>query len=192
MTEFDRGALRADLRQRRRALSAAERVRAGTQVGGLLEPYWNGARLAGYWACDGELPLHALPPTPPEAQYCLPCLLPDKRLAFAPWRPGEALKPNRYGIPEPDLPDQSLLRPEALDVVLVPLIGFTRDGTRLGSGGGYYDRSFAFLNHMPRPQRPQLIGIAYSFQELPRLPAAPWDVALDLIVTEREVIRTAG
>lgn len=192
MTQTDRGALRAELRTRRRALTAVERARAGARVGNLLEPYWQGARLAGYWACDGELPLHALPPTPAGATYHLPCLQPGQQLAFAPWQMGAALKPNRYGIPEPDVDDQALLDPHALDVVLVPLVGFSRDGNRLGSGGGYYDRSFAFLNHQPRPKRPQLIGVAYSFQELERLPAAPWDVALDLIITETEVIQPAA
>lgn len=189
MTELDRGALRAELRLRRRRLSAPERMRAGVRVGEQLSSLWHGARLAGYWACDGELPLHALPPTPPGADYCLPCLREGGRLAFGAWSPGAALKPNRYGIPEPDLNEQQLLDPTELDVVLVPLVGFNRDGTRLGSGGGYYDRSFAFLNESPRRRQPLLIGVAYDFQELPQLRAEAWDVPLDLIVTESEVIR---
>ena len=80
------------------------------------------------------------------------------------------------------------LAPHALDIVLVPLLAFDRRGTRLGSGGGYYDRSFAFLHGQARPHRPLLVGVGYAFQEVESLPAAAWDVALDYIATDAELI----
>jgi 5-formyltetrahydrofolate cyclo-ligase len=97
------------------------------------------------------------------------------------------VQPNRYGIPEPVAPGE-LLEPFQLDLVLVPLLGFDRRGHRLGHGGGYYDRSFAFLNEQVRPTEPLLVGIAYDFQELEIVNEEPWDVALDFIATNRELI----
>lgn len=144
--------------------------------------------VAGYWANDGEMPLHALLVPAPEFVYCLPCLAPGKTLRFAPWRNGDALVQNRFGIPEPDLAPESLLDAESLSAVLVPLIGFSRDGHRLGTGGGWYDRTFSFLHDRARPSKPLLIGIGYAFQEVDALPVESWDVPLDMIVTERETI----
>ena len=78
-----------------------------------------------------------------------------------------------------------------IDLVLVPLLGFDRRGNRLGAGAGYYDRSFAFLKEKPRPAQPLLVGIGYHFQELPQLTPQPWDVALDFVATDRELIECA-
>ena len=81
-----------------------------------------------------------------------------------------------------------LLAPADLDVVLVPLLGFDRRGHRLGFGGGYYDRSFAFLNGRTDVGKPVLVGVAYSTQEIATLDEQPWDVRLDYVATERELI----
>lgn len=68
----------------------------------------------------------------------------------------------------------------------MPLVGFDATGNRLGMGGGFYDRSFAFKRIQPQ-QRPLLIGLAHSFQQLPQLPVASWDTPVDMVVTERAV-----
>jgi 5-formyltetrahydrofolate cyclo-ligase len=70
----------------------------------------------------------------------------------------------------------------APDIVLMPLLGFDSEGTRLGYGGGYYDRTLAVL-----PKRPMLVGLAFAAQELPHIPREPHDVPLDAIVTENGV-----
>lgn len=142
-----------------------------------------GGYLAGYWASNGELPLHAVQAgLPAHWTWCLPRVLPERLLAFAPWRTGEPLTNNRYGIPEPAVPAAALLPPDAMHVVLVPAVGFTRDGQRLGMGGGYYDRSFAARRHQPAP--PLLVGVAYAAQELDGLDTQDWDVRLDAVATE--------
>jgi len=75
------------------------------------------------------------------------------------------------------------LAPRAVpDVVLMPLLGFDSQGTRLGYGGGYYDRTLAVL-----PKRPMLVGLAFAAQELPHIPREPHDVPLDAIITENGV-----
>lgn len=181
MASDSRPGLRAELRARRHALDARARMAAGQAIADLLRPGLDG-HVAGYWAMDAEVPLLALLGGAPGFVYCLPVLQPGKRLRFAPWRAGDALVQNRFGIPEPDLAASSLLDPEDLDHVLLPLIGFDDRGQRLGTGGGYYDRSFAF--RLGNRQPPRLIGIAYACQQVAALPAAEWDVPLDLIATE--------
>ena len=146
------------------------------------------AYVAGYWAVRGEMPLHGVLARSDGAFiYCLPCIEPGSRLSFAPWRTGDPVEANCFGIPEPTLETTSRLSPEDLAVVLVPLLGFDQRGNRLGSGAGYYDRSFAFRRH-PSSTRPLLVGVGYAAQERSALDAADWDVPLDAVVTELGVI----
>lgn len=193
---MDATAQRRELRQqlagRRRALSPPERMSAAQGLRRSLEQlpdYLTDARVAGYWASNGELPLNlAIPPLATRGQqFLLPVIAKGRQLRFAPWQSGEEVQPNRYGIPEPAHPAE-LLEPFQLDLVLVPVLGFDRRGNRLGYGGGYYDRSFAFLNDQVRPTEPLLVGIAYAFQELPEVSEEDWDVPLDFVATENELI----
>ena len=71
---------------------------------------------------------------------------------------------------------------------LFPLLGFDRRGNRLGSGAGYYDRTFAFLRELQRPAQPILVGIGYHFQEVAAMSPNAWDVPMDFIATDRELI----
>jgi 5-formyltetrahydrofolate cyclo-ligase len=54
-------------------------------------------------------------------------------------------------------------------------------------GGGFYDRSFAYLLRHTHWLRPRLIGLAYDFQRQPKLPRQPWDVPLHAVVTDRKL-----
>jgi 5-formyltetrahydrofolate cyclo-ligase len=76
------------------------------------------------------------------------------------------------------------IQPLALDLVLTPLVGFDHKGNRLGMGGGYYDRSFAFLLRRQNWKKPRLVGLAYDFQQLDKLPAKNWDVPLTAVATD--------
>lgn len=188
-----RAALRRELRARRAALSARERLAAAEGVVAQLEripEFLTDRRVAGYWAVDGELPLLGLMPglRARGQHYHLPVLGGDRRLRFAPWRPGVEIAPNRYGIPEPACAEADLLAPAEVDVVLVPLLGFDRRGGRLGFGGGWYDRSFDFLRGRTDIGRPALVGVGYALQEIDAIDAMPWDVRLDYVATERELI----
>jgi 5-formyltetrahydrofolate cyclo-ligase len=193
MSHGERDDLRSRMRERRMALPPGERIAAARGVGEQLETlpeFLVDLRIGAYWAVRGELPLsHALPALFRRGQIVfLPVLGPEQRLRFAPWLPGQDLAANRYGIPEPEQNAANAVDPHALDLVLVPLLAFDRRGHRLGSGGGWYDRSFAFLQDRPRPANTVLVGIGYAFQEVPMLPVETHDVHLDFIVTERELI----
>lgn len=147
-----------------------------------------------YWPSDGEIdPL-------PLAEYAwslgiqtyLPALHPQqaRQLWFLPFTDRTVLAPNRFGIPEPQEQHSRPIEAQQLDQVLMPLVAFDRQGGRLGMGGGFYDTTFAF-KHL-QPQRPQLLGLAHSVQEVASLTLAPWDVPLDGVITECEWIVCGG
>jgi 5-formyltetrahydrofolate cyclo-ligase len=190
---LDKQSLRRDLRARRVALAPALRIAAAqglaTQLAQLPETLTD-ERIAGYWATGGELSLHVVLSRllARGATFHLP-IVPERPapLTFAQWRTGDAIAPNRFGIPEP-APDAPRIAPDALELVFVPLLAFDRRGHRLGMGAGYYDRTFAFLATGERPREPLLVGVAYAFQEIERVEHEPHDVRLDFIATERELI----
>lgn len=181
----DRDALRQQLRAARRSLPAAQRLAAADALAErlLALPFapQQGA-VAGYWAMDGEIALHRWQLSlPPGVRYCLP-VLDGRVLRFAPWKPGQGLVSNRYGIPEPDVDRADTLGPEDMDLVVTPLTGFDAACGRLGMGGGWYDRSFAFRHRQAPP--PWLVGVGFAAQQVPALPVAAWDVPVDAICTE--------
>jgi 5-formyltetrahydrofolate cyclo-ligase len=97
---------------------------------------------------------------------------------FLAWTPEDQLHPGLYGTHHPE-PSGPAVAPDA---IIAPLLGFDRAMNRLGQGGGYYDRAFA---RFPDALR---IGLAWSVQEQDALPADPWDLPLDIILTEIELI----
>jgi len=113
-------------------------------------------------------------------------VLRKNRLLFAPWDDSSDWAENRYGIPEPTCSPADLLTPRQLDIVVAPLVAFDESLNRLGMGGGYYDRTFAFRKRTAHKHRPVLIGAAYSFQRVEALQPQDWDVPLDVVVTEKE------
>lgn len=136
--------------------------------------------LAAYWPMRGEAD-----PRPALAGHRGPVCLP---VVPGPGRPlifrlhDGRLEPGPFGTAHPP-PDSPELRP---GIVIVPLAAFDRAGHRLGYGGGFYDRTLAGL----RRTGPVLaIGLGYGVQEIRAVPAEPTDQPLDLIVTDREIIR---
>ena len=180
--------LRAGLRARRRRLSPLQRRRAAEALSAVIarRPEFRRARrLALYFAADGEidpLPLARLAQRQGKQLY-LPVLRPGGRLGFVAWRRGGVLRRNRFGIAEP-VGARAL--PQRLDLVLLPLVAFDARGGRLGMGGGFYDRTFAWLSRAgAQRRRPLLVGLAHGFQQLPQLPCETWDVPLAAVATER-------
>ncbi len=74
---------------------------------------------------------------------------------------------------------------QELDLVFLPLVAFDRVGHRVGMGGGYYDRTFAFVQQMHH--KPILIGLAYEMQQVDGLPFCTWDIPLDGVLTEKQL-----
>jgi 5-formyltetrahydrofolate cyclo-ligase len=186
----ERDALRRELRARRRALPAAERIAGADALAARLAalPFFPATGyVAGYWAMDGEIGLHSWQlRLPTGVVYCLPVLADDETLRFAPWRPGDELVTNRYGIPEPDVDPRSGLPAADMYLIVVPLVGFDAAGHRLGMGGGWYDRTLAA--RLQRPAPPWLVGVGFETQRVESIGAQAWDVPLDAICTERDTL----
>lgn len=114
----------------------------------------------------------------------LPVLTADNLLQFAKYDPHTTLRFNRYQIQEPV--DASLVSPEELDLVIMPLVGFDLLGRRLGMGGGYYDKTFSFLQDK-QLTKPFLLGLGSEVQKLEELPVDAWDVLLHGVLTEQTI-----
>lgn len=114
-----------------------------------LPEFKRAQRLAFYWPAGGEIDPRPLLNLALELgkQCYLPILHPSKtnHLLFVEYKKDDSLHLNHYGILEPHLGVRHTLAPWMFNLIFVPLVGFNREGRRLGRGGGYYDRTFAFL-----------------------------------------------
>lgn len=184
------------MRRERQGLTELARVDAGLSVLSQLRKlslFYSSKAIGLYLANDGELPLSAVVDDLWKRKQR--CLLPvifgyrQRQLHFSDYHRHSLFKNNQYGIAEPVSPIREQLKPLSMDLVLMPLVAFDDAGNRLGMGGGYYDRSFAFLNHRGSWRRPYLVGVAYDFQQVGALAFDCWDIPLNAIVTPTQLIR---
>jgi 5-formyltetrahydrofolate cyclo-ligase len=185
--EFSADHLRQRNRKLRAQLSKDELEAAALQLFdriSVLPEFINASQIATYSAVNGEISLNPIIDLALEMgkQIYLPNL--DlKSLRFSPYFHGQKMRINRFRLPEPDVTDDEMLAPEALDLVLAPLVVFDPQRNRIGMGGGYYDRSFEFRKQAER-DAPILIGVAHELQKVDQLIAEDWDVRLDMVVTD--------
>ncbi len=185
MVSSDKCTLRGALRDRRKQLSADVVRAAGAavreQVRLFLEEHPAQALLA-YLASENEIPTDGIIVDCVRAQWDL--YLPQCATVprFVRWQPGDPLRCGPGGVLEPSdgfpLPDRHSA------VVLIPVVGWADSGTRLGRGGGFYDRVLA-----SKSGGIVRLGLAYEFQRCEQLPHDPWDVPLDYVITEQRVVR---
>ena len=196
MTEpapLSRPHLRRMLRKARRALTPSEQRQAALGLYRQLaqHPLFRRANhIALYLPTDGEIDPRLLLRAAQrrgKATY-LPVLSPWPRtkMVFQRVRPGEKLLPNRFRILEPRMNAHRQRKVWALDLVLLPLVGFDTEGGRLGMGGGFYDRSLAYLARRQSWRKPTLLGLAHECQQVERLAQASWDVPLAGTVTDKQ------
>ncbi len=115
-------------------------------------------------------------------RVCVPVIPgPAQPLRFHEWRPDAPMIAGEFGALIPDGTVE--LVPQ---VLVVPLLAFDRRGFRLGYGGGFYDRT---LEGLRRRGPVTAIGFAFAAQEMDEVPVEPTDQPLDLIITEKGVIR---
>ena len=185
--EFSADHLRQRNRKLRAQLSKDELEAAALKLFdriSVLPEFINASQIATYSAVNGEISLNPIIDLALEMgkQIYLPNL--DlKSLRFSPYFHGQKMRINRFRLPEPDVTDDEMLAPEALDLVLAPLVVFDPQRNRIGMGGGYYDRSFEFRKQAGR-DAPILIGVAHELQKVEQLIAEDWDVRLDMVVTD--------
>ena len=89
---------------------------------------------------------------------------------------------NKMGLREPV--DGQFIQADTLDLVFTPLVAFDSQKNRIGMGGGYYDRTFSFLEHKHRTTKPVLAGLAFERQRVEKITPNPWDIRLLSVFTE--------
>ncbi len=182
--EDAKAALRVTAHAARAALTADERAEAAEAVSRhffeLIKPDQS-AVIAAYWRIRDELDCQPILVRLMDNNHTvvLPVVNgPEEPLELRVWEQGASLYEAGYGTLAPA--DQA---PHAEpDIVLMPLLGFDAKGTRLGYGGGYYDRTLSQMS-----QKPKLIGLAFAAQELNSIPREAHDVPLDIVITENGV-----
>ncbi len=171
-TEYRRQAMiRRDVepeRERRQAAAAiVRRIRK-------LPEYQAAHTIAIYHPMRSEVDLMSLLDDR-EKLFCFPKIT-DSAHADMEFRVAGAFVPGIFRTQEPVGP---VVRPERIDLILVPGVAFDRRGYRLGYGKGYYDR-YLSVSHA------RAIGVCFHFQLATELPAESHDVRMDQIVTDRE------
>lgn len=178
--------LRQQLRSLRQSFDTALQQRVAEQVCGRIaacEWFTRAQSIAFYLPNDGEISLvELLKLARTRGKTCLLPVVNGSLLEFREYH--DDMVENRFGIAEPI---RGALHPaQRIDLVLMPLVAFDSNRNRLGMGGGYYDRSFAFVSEMQGTDtpRPLLIGVAHEAQRVAAVPHAEHDIRPDHIATD--------
>jgi 5-formyltetrahydrofolate cyclo-ligase len=182
--------LRLTLKAQRRELSSQSRARAALDVAhrvaatGWLAP---GKRIGLYASLSHELgtaPLIELARSR-GCEIFLPRIVSmrSRRMHFVPFdAPGRC---HALGMHEPS--STRFFPARFLDTIFVPSVGLDLRGARLGHGAGFYDRALAFRRLRRHWRGPRLVGLGYSFQVVPAIPAETTDVFMDVLVTDKGI-----
>ncbi len=183
-----RQAERARLIALRQAIPARDRQRHAERVAGSLDDLLsdrNNAVVSLYWPFRAELNLrHWMQSLVQQGvQVALPVVVAKAQpLEFRQWTPSATMAPGIWNIPVP-VDGQALVPTH----VCAPLVGYDRHGYRLGYGGGFFDRTLAWMNERQQPAT--VIGVGYSATRIPTIYPQSHDIPMHLIVTESEVLR---
>lgn len=189
--------LRRSLLQQRNNLTPLQQQQAALAVCGIIttQAWFQAAKhIAFYFPIAMELdPLPIMRTALAQQKKCyLPVITTlgdhnqqnQNHLLFVPCNTDTQLVANKFNILEPAPMEHKLALPLAeLDIIFLPLVGFDQHGNRLGMGAGYYDATLTSLRSGVT-HAPQLIGLAYTFQAVARIPCDPWDITIDGVVTE--------
>ncbi len=144
--------------------------------------------IALYLGNDGELNPHKLIKQlwKQKKQAYLPVIHPifQNSLCFCRITSDTKFVKNKFGIFEPDFRLSKRLSNKFLSLTLMPLVAFDKAGNRMGMGGGFYDRSFAY-KATSKYSKPKLIGVAHEFQKQEALPLEKWDIPLNGVLTDQ-------
>jgi 5-formyltetrahydrofolate cyclo-ligase len=164
--------LREELTARRKAMTPDLIDGRGLKVQSrfLASPYYQKARTVALYApIRGEVPTRDI----------LIAALQDEKIVCYPLSHVHGRILSFRAIKSSDL-----IPVDQIDLFVVPGLGFTRDGKRLGRGGGYYDATLRAAS-----ARSRRVGLAFNDQIVPAMPTNGDDVDMDLVVTETESLR---
>lgn len=179
--------LRREIRRRRAALDEDLRERASRRIADTVVRasfFYRSRLIACYLPMDDEVdtwPIIARAWRRNKRIFA-PLTVRGRLLTFREVTPDSDLVRNEWGLLEPLTGD--VVEAKKLDLVLTPLVAFDSERHRIGMGGGYYDRTFAFLHERLRRFRPKLVGLAFDCQRIEKIDVNPWDIALYRVITE--------
>ncbi len=195
MTQNTADSLRVLLKQARQTMSVADRQRASLLLRARLYTWLATHQtqqrqaaaalpqiVAGFWPLADEPDLLELYRQWHEQglTVVLPVMQSDHSLHFHPWTPQMPMQARQFGVMEPAEGEDTLP-----DILLVPLLGFTIDGHRIGYGKGFYDRTLARLRM--QGLHPTAIGVAWDCANINAIASnyqpAAHDQALDAVIT---------
>jgi len=193
--------IRQSIRKKRRQMDDSLRLAASQQICRAIagRADFQAARsVAVFLTFDGEPDLKSLIAAAWDQgqRVYLPIVVEKEQpMRFAAYDRSTKLVPNQFGILEPDLQDSQFIEPSELDCVLAPLVAFDAQCHRVGVGGGFYDRTFAFKrttaeNRSATTAGPVMIGVAFELQKIAVIEPQSWDVPLDAVVTENQTYVT--
>jgi 5-formyltetrahydrofolate cyclo-ligase len=189
-------ALRLQIRHQRKQKSRFQQYSASVKLlQQLTQQSWfkNSKHIALYLANDGEIdcaPIIQLLQRQHKKVY-LPVLHPinHRQLFMIEFDQHTPMRYNRFGIKEPQLKRSRITPIERLNLILMPLVGFDRQGNRLGMGGGFYDTTLEKVVNQRWRKSPIRVGVAHNCQEVELLPTEPWDIPLHAIITPTNIIQ---
>ncbi|MCP5091305.1 MAG: 5-formyltetrahydrofolate cyclo-ligase [Gammaproteobacteria bacterium] len=112
----------------------------------------------------------------------VPVLRRNQKMLFREIRTESMLVRDLFGLWEPSTGD--FIDPRRLDIVITPTVAFDRQNNRIGMGGGYFDRCFAFLRHRKHWFQPKLVGVAFECQKVEKIAPNPWDIPLYSVISD--------
>ncbi len=178
--------IRSELLLQRKQLNTPQKNFLSDQVCKQILSYFtlsDFSSIATYHAIGKEVDLSRL--IQQSSRLYLPVVKTKNTMQFNQFRSFHDLTKNKYGILEPQ--NTPSIKLQELELCFVPLVAFDRKGSRVGMGGGFYDRYFEFNRCQQKPTI--LVGIAYDFQEDDTIQSQPWDIPMDMIITNKEIIK---
>ena len=186
--EEEKSKIRKEIKRRRMSLSAEVLAKiekelpefiASIDDEELSQKLKSAKRIALYRSFKGEVPVDGLAKSFMEKG--ITCCFPrveDEDMVFCDCKGlgKDEFEESPLGIREP-LRSKKPVDPKDIDVVVLPAVAYNEEGTRLGAGGGYYDRYFGSLGS----RRPYLLGICYEFQLCSDVPSTDQDISADFI-----------
>ncbi|MDL2310232.1 5-formyltetrahydrofolate cyclo-ligase [Parabacteroides sp. OttesenSCG-928-B22] len=176
-------ALRKDMASLKKEYSTTILSEKSTNACSLLEEtklFQEAAYIALYHAMPDEVQTAALIEKWYRQKTILLPVIEGDDIRMLPYRGKETVKPGLFGILEPVAGEETAAY--QIDLLIAPGVAFDRLGNRLGRGRGYYDRLLTSLS-APR------LGLCFDFQLHDEIPAEPFDIPMQGIVTDREIIR---
>ncbi|MBE6098376.1 MAG: 5-formyltetrahydrofolate cyclo-ligase [Schwartzia succinivorans] len=172
--------------EKRRALSNTERTNHSSMIQKLLfdfSVFREAKRIFAFASMPDEVQTNEILAGMLEAgkEVAIPLITGPRKMEAAAFSDMADLVPEKYGILTVKPEKRRILDPSELDFVLVPGVAFSKNGIRLGMGGGYYD------DFLKRASSAYRLAVVYGCQVFDTVPQEPWDEQVDAILTEKGI-----